>query len=351
MPESVPTNLAEMRSSVQRWLMREKISDDQINDAINDAIESFWDTAILAVLNIFMGGPVNVTIPSAAERVQLTTIPDPTVAPTITATAGGNYASTHDVYAVYTIVTDSGSETLPSPIGSLTNIAIANVALIAPPSFVSGALGWNLYTQVNATGSPAPTDVTMFGLQNADPQPFGASYQEPDTGFVNPNGQNALNPPPVENTTGDNIAFIQHLEFKVPTGQYIAFDAGDLDSTMMRRFNQVIATPSPYQQYAWDLINQRQLEIRPAAGATFIPRYFYIAKPRRLAFDNSPLPFQNAPTTKYFRCQSLSDLFLSIHEYTAAAAWETKAQTELLRAVRAVSRINTNRNVYVTPFR
>lgn len=343
----IPNSLGDIRAQVTRWLMGEGLQPAQINDAINDGIESLWNSLILAVLQIFMKGPVNVTFQSGSERTTVVTITDPSAAPTATdADTSTLPAITYQI--AYTYATESGSETNLSP--TLVYVrAINKLALVKIPiTDVAGAFGWNLYVGTDTANLVKQNDAPILILASPPSVPVvQQSYEEPPTGFVvAPFGP----PPPTENTTGDNLAYIRHLEFQVPNAGYQAYNSADLDSIMMRRFASQVATSSPYQQYAWNLIDQRQLEIRPAAGTTFTSRYFYIVKPRRLAFDNSPLPFPTIPSTEFLRDYALGLLFLSLHEYESADRWEAKAERRRLEAVRAVSQINGNVNDRVTPY-
>lgn len=336
--------LASMRAQIQRWLRGEKCEDAQINDAINDAGDALWQNLILAALHVYMAGPVTIPLAAGQEGVILISIPDPIAAPTVLEVPAADPARPVEIMDIgYTYVTESGSETMLSPITTHTLSSGGLLAAVQAPPISNGAIGWNGYVRT-------PAIIGNLVLQNAAPLPFlttGTTFNEPETGWIaDPNAKS----PPTENQTGDNIFYIRHFEFKTSSGMFKSYNAGDLDSDFMRRMSQTIATTSEYQTYAWDLINQRQLEIRPPVGASFNPRYFYIVKPRRLAFDTSPMPFQQVPATEFLRDYALSELFLSLHEYEASAEWTTRADRSLLRAVRALTQTNSNRNERVTPY-
>jgi hypothetical protein len=339
-----------MRGEVVEWLSGERVNDTRVNSAINDAIEDLWAALILASMSSFMAGPVSLPLPINAERIQLVSVPDPAVGPTYAApVAGGPYVAQHNPYVVITYVTESGSETNPSPISG-SAIAVGFLAQLAAIPFVAGAIGWNLYSWVGGALDPAPTVSTGFAKQNDEPIPFGVPFIEPPNGFVNADGQSVFSPPPTENTTGDNLAYIRHFEFQTSSGMYKTYDRGDIDSSFMRKMASYVSTSSEYQTYAWDLINQRQLEIRPATGQAFTPRYFYVVKPRRLRFDNAALPFPTIPSTEFIRTYALARIFLSLHEYDAATGWETAAEKKRLACMRALSMVNVNLNQSVTPY-
>lgn len=325
-----------MRASVSSWL-RSTVTPGVIDDAINDAVSTEFMALLKASLSILMGGPTNVTLTAASERTTLTSLTDPAVLLTITDTVSGALAQ-HTVIAGYTLVTASGTETLIS--GTTTRVVAANnVADVAAPAFVADAIGWNCYAGATAN---------RLCKQNTEPIPFGTDFIEDDAGISN-NPDDPL--PPTQNTTGDNIFYIRHMEVLTSSAVLKSWNQGDIDSDMMRRLGLTIPASSEYQNYGFDLINQRQLEIRPALGSTLTARYFYIIKPRKMKFDGSPLPFPTVPDEKFIRCSALSDVFLSLREYKASEMWEKKAAQELSMCVQAVVAMNRPKNQRVTPYR
>lgn len=326
-----------MNAEVVKWLRGSKVDASQVNDAINDGIESLFMTLIRACLSIFMGGPTNLSLSAADQRTAVVSIANPTTAPTITDVVSGALAQ-HTVIAGYTLVTESGTETLISATTTHA-VPINDVANVASPAFAAGAIGWNCYC-----GSVS----TRLAKQNDEPIPFGVDFIEDDSGITN-SPDDPL--PPTENTTGDNIFYIRHLEVTTTSGILKAYNQGDLDSDMMRRFAASLASTSEYQNYGFDLINQRQIEIRPAMGTSITARYFYIVKPRRLRFANSPLPFPTVPSTEFLRHFALSAIFLSLREIHVAAAWDAKAEKARTRCELAVTAMNRPKNQRVTPYR
>lgn len=333
----MPDTLGTMAAEVVDWLSGTRVSSTRIRGAINDGIESLFQTLIRASLSVMMGGPVTLSIASAAERTTIVSITDPTTAPAVADVVSGALAQ-HTVIAAYTLVTDSGTETLISQ--KTTHVVpVNNVGKITSPVFVAGAIGWNCY---------CGDGTTRLAKQNDEPIEFGTDFQEPDTGIVDDPGLPSI---PKENTTGDNIFYIRHMEVLTASNVLKSWDQGDIDSDMFRRAGMSIASNSEYQNYAFDLINQRQLEVRPALGATMSARYFYIVKPRRLRFDNAPLPFPTVPSTEFLRNFALSAIFLSIREYKAAEAWDAKAEKARSRCELAVTAMNRTKNQRVTPYR
>jgi len=337
-PPSGPP-LAESLAELSRW-MREPV-DDTVpgigSDAINDGIESLWQSLVIFQLSLFFQGPVNVSFANATERVSIASVADPLVAPVIGNTAGGTLAQ-HTLFGAYTLATESGTETLPSPPSIATVIPINTLGTVPPPTYVSGAMGWNFY---------AGDSVARLSRQNDEPLLFSQSWQELETGIIDAPD---LPLPPVINSTADNIFYIRHLELKTTDGTFKSWNQTDIDSMMMRRAGASLASSSPYQSYVWDLVNQTTIEVRPPLGAAEIPRMFFINKPRRLRFRNSPMPFLTVPYAAFIRFYALSLIKLTVDEYDAAAAWGEKAEAERARLLKSVLQMGHGRDKRITPF-
>lgn len=328
-------NLAEMRARIADWL-DEDVSDSKVNDAINDAIESLWQSIILVQLSQFMGGPTTASFAASSERAQVISVADPTVAPTLGQVAGGALAG-GNVFVAFTLVTESGSETLISPTAQLVLLA-NNLLQVTSPAYDSGALGYNVYVGASAA---------RLGLQNAAPIPFGTAWTEPEDGYVEvPDAPG----PPTENTTSDNIFYIRHMEVRTPDSSYKAWNQADIDSLMFRRAAAAIATDSPYQNYYFDFINGRTIELRPAAGGAVVPRYFFINRPRRLRFDNAQIPFNNMPHELFVRCFAISLIKLSLEEFASSTAWSQQADKAKADVIRAVDQMNKGKDMTITPY-
>jgi len=324
---------------IDRWLPgdADSIDDDVKRDVVNDAYDSIWQSLMRASLSQFLSGPMSISIEAAEERVSIVSIADPTVAPTITQTTLGSLAQ-HTVYSCYTLVTESGSETLTSPIDT-TVVSINKVATMASPSFVSGAFGYNCYMG---------TAQSRMAKQNTDPIEFGATYSEPSTGLTNVPGLPGI---PILNTTSDDLFCIRRIESAGPvSGTYQRWEGADIDSMLMSRAALTIPAPVSSQTYVWDLIGGNQLEIRPGAGAAVTPRYFYVKRPRRLAYDNSPTPFTNIPVTEFIRSYSLMAMFTFLKEWEAVKFWDKKAESARGLLVSAVKQQDAPKNQRVIPF-
>lgn len=310
-----------------------------INAKINNALESVFMAMMKAQLARFFGSdsPVNFTLAQGAQRVQLVSITDPTIAPVAANVAGGALGAR--TYALsYTFVTESGSETNPSPINNF-NATLNNLAQItAPTEPAGGAFGWNLYAGINDQA-----------LQNQQPLPFGQAYTEPVTGFQDyPTFQQQ---PPTSNQTADNISYITHLEMTQSDGTFRAFNQEGVDSLAMRGLARTIASASEFQSYAWDLINGRVIEVRPPAGSTLVPRYFYIAKPRRLRYDQAEIPYQNiSGVHEYLTNKAIADLKLTLDEYLAQQAYAGAAGQIRGEILTTLAQEGWNKNTRVTPF-
>lgn len=332
----MPDTFGELKAQVLEWLEESLLPTSRLNAACNDAIESLWSSIVTTYVSAMVVGPVSVSLSSGTDGVILISVSDPTTAPTLGSVTSGNLDQ-HGVVVAYSLVTESGTETLISDTASAT-IAALDVCSVTSPAFVSGAVGWNIY---------AGSTSSRLCKQNETPWPFGTDYQEPDSGFAdNPNS--AL--PPVENTTGDDICYIRMMENAMPDGGFKKYDAADIDSLLMRRVSSSIAASSVYQNVYWDLVNQRQLEFRPKLALTITPRYFYVKRPRRIIFDNAPLPFLTIPSVAFLRSYALARLSLSIREFESAAAWEGLADKERLKAEQVVAQMSRPKNQYITPY-
>lgn len=233
----------------------------------------------------------------------------------------------HQVSAQYTYVTDSGSETLASP-AQVFDVAQNNCANVASPARVDSAVGWNCY---------------VGGVrQNDAPIPFGVSYTEPDTGVV-ADGSAV----PTENTTGDDVWYIQELYVNNGTGETV-LTATEVGSSVWRKFANSQAATSPYQNYCYDF-DGRKVVVRPLAGHGFNANYFYVRRPRNIRYDSSVIPFRQPGAELFIRYNALSLVHLSNHEYTASQSWEARAEKERLLIAQSLNKKNGKKNQYIRP--
>lgn len=336
----MPDTMGSLAAEVTRWLRGDFLDDDgqqQIRDSINNGLESIWNSMMLAQLSKLMGpGPVNFTLASGTERVQLVSIVDPVAAPTLSTIIQG--ALPLRTYTVsYTFVTESGSETLPSPTANIT-VPLNSLAQVTAPTNPGTAWGWNVYAgQVN----PA--------LQNQNPIPFGVVVTESENGWQDYPASEQL--PPTANTTADNIAYINHLEITTPDNTRLAWNQNDIDSAVMRRLSRTYPVASPYQLHGWDLINGTTLEFRPKTGIAYTPRYFYVSKPRRIAYDTVDLPYQNIIGIHEFIVAYAMELCsMGLEEGGAASRWAAKAKEKRMEIILSLNQEGWAKNTRVSPY-
>src|SRR5262249_37422901 len=141
--------LASVRDEVLEFLDESSMSEDRMNAAINDGVESLGQTLIKCCIEMMIAGPISITLSSGTEGIVLVSVADPTTGPTISSAVDGAL-SQRTAYACYALVTASGSETKPSNTSNSV-ISANNVAVIVSPSFVSGAIGWNCYAGTAST--------------------------------------------------------------------------------------------------------------------------------------------------------------------------------------------------------
>lgn len=346
--------LGDMQSKVTRWMKGDLVNAAgqlQIIDAVNDAIQSIWMTMMQWKLARFIGvdSPVSFSLPNNSERVLLISVPDPTIA-LVTSQVTGGVLAARTYKSGYTFVTESGSETniklnADQAIGAnnlFTAIApafpVADIPQTPAGPPPPGIVGWNLYA-----------GVVEMGLQNQDPIPFKATYQEIITGFQDyPTAQQL---PPTSNTTADNISYISHLEAQLPDTTWQAWNQQSLDGLFMRRRAATYPTGSQYASYAWDLINGQSIEVRPKTGTSFTPRYWYIAKPRFLRYLQAQVPYLNIAGVDDFIWQkAIATCKLSLEEYIANQAWDAKAEAKRTEIIMALNQENWSLDTRVVPY-
>lgn len=312
--------------------------DTIVNAAINDATEKIWMAMMQVQLAKFFGAdsPVSFSLPANTERFRIVSIADPVVAPILAAVAGG--ALLPRIYqASYTYVTESGSETLPSPISTLLVGAANLLQTAAPINPPNNAFGWNLYV-----------GVINQALQNQQPFPFGIQALEPVTGYQDyPTFEQV---PPITNTTADNLSYIQHLEVRTSDTLLRSWNQVEIDSEVMRRMARTLSTASEYQTYVWELTGNGVLEFRPMTGSAFNPRYWYIAKPRRLRYDQAEVPYVSIMGVhEYLKARSKATLYLGNNEFLNAQGWKGEATEQMTAIQMALTQELWNKNMRVVP--
>lgn len=324
-----------------------------VNSCINDAIESIWTSIIQVRMAKLLGldSPVTFTLASGTERVRLVSIQDPTNPLILSGTAGGNLPG-RQYNVSFTWVTESGSETLPNPVVN-QNVGANQLLMVQLPSIGGGysgppvgAIGYNLYVGQQNQALQNQQPITPLPSVPGGP---GVPYIEPITGFQDyPTFQQQ---PPILNTTGDNISFITHMEHRTSDQALHAWNRYDLDSMIMRRFARTLASSSEFQNYVWELNGDGTLEFRPMTGTAFTPRYWYVARPRRLRYDQSEIPYVGITGVhEFLKAYAIAQLKLSLDEYLANQAWDTRAEKARLGIVLALTEENVNRNNRIKPY-
>lgn len=341
-----------MRGQLLRY-MRDDEDPALCNDALNDAVDSLWLSVLLVSLGQFLGGPVSNSLQLAPgdERATIVTIPDPP------ALVNGNFSQQAQLAGptplpirkeifTATYVTESGSETNYG-IPLTVDVGLGQLSVIAPPTFpnipTGNPVGWNLYGSGNPIGV-APDPNGLF-RQNELPIRFDQTFIEADAGLT-PQGDL----PPTANGTADNIFYIRVIEVQQQDQTWKRWVAGDLDGLLMDRAVKQIASTSIAQCYAYDVVRGSTVEIRPAAGTALNPRFFWVAKPRRLRFDNSPFPFQNLAYSEFIKSYAAAQLKRSSHEYTAANLESSNAERVRIQILEGLNTQATTKQKNITPF-
>jgi len=343
-PDTLKSLRAELQLETRGDFSGSTDEDSIVNAAINDAIETIWMSMMQAHLARFFGSdsPVSFTLPQNTERYRIVSIVDPVALLTVGTVAG--VLGVRNCNLAYTYVTESGSETNPSVIANIVTGANTQLQVTTPtePSGLN-AFGWNLYFQ-NTSGS----DEAM-ALQNQQPLPFNiATYNEPSTGWQGyPTNQQTV---PIINSTADNLSWIEHMEVRTSDTLLRSWNQVSIDSEVMRRMARTLSTASEYQHYVWELTGNGVLEFRPATGLAFSPRYWYVAKPRRLRYDQASIPYVNIPGVhKFIKAQAKADLFLGVNEFLNSQGWQGIADKEKGEIQMALSMEYWSKDARVVP--
>lgn len=351
--------LKTIRTSVLNWLRGDyALSTDVplVNEAINDALESIWNKMVITQYERMFGAnsPVSFNAPAGVQRVTLVSIADPAIAPAVAGVVGGALIA-RNYQLGYTFVTESGSETKLSPLagggGVGLLIPIGQLAQVTSPAFETGfqVYGYNVYS------SGLSNNPDQMAKQNQDPIQIGTNFTEPLTGFQDLGSQAVSGsvfdqPPPLANATGDNIAWIEHLEVITSDTLMRAWNQVSMDSEVMRRMARTLSSASEYQHYVWDLINGNIVEFRPPLGLAFSPRYWPVVKVRRLAYDQAQIPYvQINGVREYVVNKAVAALKLGVDEYLAFQAWDGKANAKVLEVQIALLAENWKKDTRIVP--
>jgi hypothetical protein len=320
-----------------------------IRDFLNNANEQVWIAILQTQIAKLYGqdSPVSFALATNTERLQLVSIQDPTEYQVSVANiAGGALANRfYDFY--FTLCTESGSETLASA-GLLDyNVPANNLAQVTgpDPGIVGQAFGWNLYV---GTYNGVEQEKN-WALQNQQPLPFNVVYNEPPTGFQGyPTNQQTL---PIKNNTADNISYIKQLEIRTSDQLLRSWDQYELGSETFRRMGRIFPSASEYASYVWDLTGNGTLEFRPMTGAAFEPRYWYIAKPRRLRYDRAELIYNGIiGVHDYMYNYTMLNCKMILDEYIATDKFQVAADKALIKMQLALLEESWSKNQRISPY-
>ena len=314
---------------------------NQCADYLNDGIESIWMSMLLATLSRFSKGPVNQVFAANETTQKLVTVPDPTVAPTVTSVAGGILGA-RTVYTSYCLVTDSGSTTKISPMAT-TNLLANTLMQVASPipssSWANDIVGYYVFAGSNADGSDQGQQSALIRI--------GTPWFEPVSGITS--GPNVPFPP-ADNTTADNIFNIVRLDVQNIDTTWTSWIQSNLNSTWFTDFQKRVSTTTTWMPFVYDFIEDRQIEVRPAPGQDLTGVFFYTVRPRRLRFDLSRMPYPQFAISGFLNDYTKSKMLLDIYEYEAADRWNDRAEKERQRIIFQVAQTTFNQNNTIRPF-
>lgn len=336
---------AGLLKELEDWA-RQSLDADLGMSAINDAVESLFSTVAQARIEEFVGAPVSVQFAAGTERKSLVSITDPAGAPTLQQVLGGTFGGRTNLSAYFTLVTESGSETLPSPAGTIANVNGGNVGKVLSPARVDGAVGWNCYAGYNIA------DSTQAVRRNDEPLGFGEDLTEDIAqGWDGEGAPEDGAYPPLVNTTADDITYIQRMEVLQSDGKtYVPWSQADITSVLWSRVSGQIASTSSGESYVYDLLSGNTVEIRPMLGTTINARYFYVKKPRRVLFTDFNLPFTNiSEAVPFLRHYALGRIFSSSFGDKRGPANLLAAEQTRRNIINLLGRKNANKNKRVTP--
>lgn len=319
-------NLGQMMASLTTWL-HETVEDALLMEAISDSCVNLWESMVLINLSEMLGGPATATFAAANQGTAgIVSVADPVAVLVVNQIVQGALPLTNIDFQ-YTLVTDSGSQTLPGPTTSIARL-LNQLASVVSPAFVQSAIGWNLYAN---------------GIrQNEAMIPFGVNWVEPEAGL----GIQG-DPPPVVNDTADDIWYIDTLSVQTDSGEKF-WNQDEIGSEIWQKMAGGKASNSPYQPYVYDFDGVK-LQIRPLAGGAVSANYFYVRRPRKMISKASTIPFRHPGAELFIRYNSLSLIHLSNHEYPASGQWGNKAEAERAAILASSTRKDRKKHLRVQP--
>jgi hypothetical protein len=326
--------------------VNEPVSDRKLNSLyghIGDGIESIWMSAMLATLSKFVKGPVTQIV--TQQTTNIVSVPDPVDGGFVVSQIPGGNLPARTVYFSFCLVTESGSTTAISPLRSQL-IAANFLSYIPSPlnpssqTIPEGVIGWYMFAGYNPDGSDQ-------GQQSPVPLLFNQTWYEPPAGLTQ--APNAPAPPSI-NTTGDNIFAINRIDVMNEDKTWTNWIQSNIGGTWWTEFQHKIATTTTWMPFVYDLIDNRQLEVRPAPADSLSAVYFYVHKPRRPRFPQSRLPFTSFACQGFLYTWGMARFLRSIYEFEASDRWAKDAEAERLRIVLQIGQGNWNRDSTIRPF-
>lgn len=323
--------VGQLVASIIKW-MREDIDESLVIEAVSDSVVSLWETLVLINLSEYLGGSVTAEFAPASDHADVVSIPDPVTEPGVVQEAGGELPDRVLTSLQFTWVTDSGSETLPSPNAALiARTLLANFKArvttgVAFGSLPNNAVGWNLYA---------------YGIkQNDVPIGINEMWYEPDTGFRIEGGDGL----PTANTTGDDVWYIRTMSVDSEQGLR-NWEATEIGSNLWNTFSRFRQSNGVH---VYDFDGSRILA-QPAVASGLSVNYFYVKRPRALLFKNSTVPFRHPGAVQFIKYNAQSLLHLSNHEYQASREWGMKAEGARMQIAVSANKKNVAKNVSVKP--
>jgi len=332
----MPTTLLDMRLRIRRWA-REPFEDEMVDDAVNDAVQDIWSALFRARMQMFVRMAV-IPAPSESGVEAVASVADPSepleAASSPASNPSGDVAVARTYRLYYTLATESGSETLPSPAKEL-ELEAGEAAVAEPPARDPEAYGWNLYA------ASSLHDIGVPALQNIEPVPFGESLPEPGYGWDFSAGRTGV---PARNTTGDGVMAVTGVR-----QGGIDLRPAEVFSLAFRRKARL--HPANGGVPVWDVVGSGELVYSPTPMSSALREAFYVKRPRRIRFPGAQLPFQGLDADKAIASSALADLLASVGEGGAAQWWKNEAAEQLASILQNAIRQSQVSNGQVTPFK
>jgi hypothetical protein len=163
-----------------------------------------------------------------------------------------------------------------------------------------------------------------------------------------------LNPLPND----DELAYIKEVTVRSDNGTLRTWQAAELGGEWMKRAQREVASTSSSSPYVYDVLTNSTMEVRPAAGTTLTPSFFYVRKVKRMIVgaspagdDDSPLPFGSyVASWPYIKYKSMSLIQAVLKEWAASQYWDGMAERQKGEAQQVANQQNVQRQRTIVPF-